>query len=257
MSAVAMTIRQARSENRTFWRNPASAFFTFVFPLMFIAIFSLVFGNDQIDVPGGRTNGATFFVPAIAAFSIITACYTNVAMTVTFARDQGILKRIRGTPLPSWTFLAGKIINAIVIGLSLVAIIIGYGMLFYDVKLPWHTLPAFAATLTIGAAAFCALGLAITGFVPNAEAAPAIVNGTIFPLLFISDVFIRSANAPEWLNTLAGIFPIRHFSQALQTAFNPFERGSGFEPGDLAVIAIWGAIGLVIASRKFTWEPRR
>ncbi|HEY7270528.1 MAG TPA: ABC transporter permease, partial [Dehalococcoidia bacterium] len=117
--------------------------------------------------------------------------------------------------------------------------------------------PAFVVTLAVGAATFCALGLAITSFIPNAEAAPAIVNGSIFPLLFISDIFIRTQNAPGWLTTLAAIFPIRHFSIALQNAFNPFETGSGFEPGHLAVMGIWAAIGLVIAVRKFTWEPRR
>jgi ABC-2 type transport system permease protein len=257
MNAVALTLRQVRSENRTFWRNPASAFFTFIFPLMFMAIFSLIFGNESIDVPGGSTKGATFFVPAITAFSVITACYTNVAMTVTFARDQGILKRIRGTPLPALVFMAGKILNAILIALLLVAIVVGYGVAFYGVDLPTNTLPAFLITLAVGSAAFCALGLAVTGFVPNAEAAPAVVNATIFPLLFISDGFIRSDNAPGWLNTLADIFPVRHFSEALQTAFNPFETGSGFAWDRLAVLAAWGLLGIVIASRKFTWEPRR
>ncbi len=257
MNVVGLTLRQVRYENRSFWRNPAAAFFTFAFPLMFLVIFTLIFGNRTIDVPGGSTKAATFYVAAITAFSVITACYTNVAMTVTFARDQGILKRIRGTPLPPLAFLTGKIINSILIGILLVAIVVAFGRVFYGVDVPGHTMPAFILTLVVGSASFCALGLAVTGFISNAEAAPAVVNGSILPLLFISDVFIRSNDAPAWLNTLANVFPIKHFSEALQTAVNPFERGSGFEWGHLAVIAVWGLLGLIVAARKFTWEPRR
>jgi ABC-2 type transport system permease protein len=257
VNAVALTLRQARFENRTFWRNPASAFFTLVFPLMFLVIFTLIFGNEEIEVAGGTTKAATFYVAAISAFSVITACYTNVAMTVTFARDQGILKRVHGTPLPPLAFLLGKVLNSIFIAALLVVIVVAFGRAFYGVDIPGHTLPAFILTLVVGSAAFCALGLAISGFVSNAEAAPAVVNGVIWPLLFISDVFIRTKDMPAWLNTVAGLFPIKHFSEALQTASNPFETGSGFEPDRLAIIAAWGIAGLALAAWKFSWEPRR
>jgi ABC-2 type transport system permease protein len=257
VNTIALALRQARSENRSFWRNPASALFTFAFPLMFLVIFTTAFGNEDIDVIGGTATASTFYIPAIAAFSVITACYTNIAMTVTFARDQGILKRIRGTPLPELAFLTGKILNSIFVAVLLVVIVVVFGHVFYDVQLPGHTLPAFIVTLSVGAAVFCALGLAITGFVSNAEAAPAVINFSILPLLFISDIFLRSDNWPDWINTLSGIFPVKHFSEALQVAFNPFEKGSGFEPKDLAVMAVWGVLGLVVALRRFTWEPRR
>ncbi len=93
--------------------------------------------------------------------------------------------------------------------------------------------------------------------IPNADASPAIVNVSILPLLFISGVFIPMEDAPAWLNTFADVFPVRHFSSALLTAFNPFETGAGFEPVRLAVLAGWGAVGLVVALRFFSWEPRR
>jgi ABC-2 type transport system permease protein len=257
MNAAWLILRQVRYENRAFWRNPASAFFTFVFPLMFLVIFNLVFGNERITVPGGETNASTFFIPAIAALSVITACYTNIAMSVTFARDRGILKRVRGTPLPTWAFLGGRVVHSALIGILLVAIVTGTGALFYGVDPPTNTAPAFVITLMIGAASFTALALALTGVVPNADASPAIVNGSILPLLFISDIFIRSDNSPSWLNAFANIFPVKHFSTALQTSFNPFETGAGFELVDLAVIAAWGVLGLALAMRFFTWEPRR
>lgn len=257
MNDLALALRQIKYENRSFWRNPPAAFFTFVFPLMFLVIFNLVFGSEDLDLPGGTANVSTFYVPAIAALSVISAAYTNVAMAVSIARDQGLLKRTRGTPLPAWAFLFGKIAHATLIALLLVVIVAGAGALFYDVDLPSNTMPAFLLTLAVGAAVFCSLGLAMTALVPNADAAPAIVNGTILPLLFISDVFIRTEDAPSWLNTIADIFPIKHFSEALQTAFNPFETGAGFEFGDLAVMAAWGVAGLLVAVRFFSWEPRR
>ncbi len=256
MNVVGLTARQVRYENRAFWRNPASAFFTFVFPLMFLVIFNVFFGNEEIEVEGGTATASNFFVPAIVALSLVTACYTNVAMSVTFARDQGVLKRVRGTPLPAAVFLAGRILNSVLIALLLVVIVVAFGAALYGVQVPTNTMPAFLLTLAVCAAAFSALGLAMTSFIPNAEAAPAVVNAMILPLLFISDVFIRSDNAPEWLTMFASIFPIKHASEALQTAFNPFETGPGLEPVHLAVIAFWGLIGVAVAVRKFSWEPR-
>jgi ABC-2 type transport system permease protein len=257
MSTFALALRQVRYENLAFWRNPPAAFFTFVFPLMFLIIFNLLFGNEDIEVRGGTTTASTFYVPAIAALSIVSACFTNVALRVTFSRDSGVLKRVRGTPLPGAAFLAGRIIHSALIGLLLVAVVAAFGYVFYDVDLPTNTMPAFIVTLLVGSAAFCALGLAMSGFVSNAEAAPAVVNGVVLPLLFISDVFIRADDAPAWLNAVATVFPVKHLSEALQTAFNPFETGAGFDWVSLGVMAAWGLAGALLAVRTFSWEPRR
>ena len=107
------------------------------------------------------------------------------------------------------------------------------GALLYGVDVPTNTMPAFIVTLIVGAATFCALGLAIVTVIPNADASPAVVNASILPLLFVSDVFIPLDDAPGWLTTFADIFPVRHFSLALQTSFNPFETGGGLPVGPL------------------------
>jgi ABC-2 type transport system permease protein len=257
MSDVGLAARQVRFENRSFWRNPASAFFTFVFPLMFLVIFNLLFGSGDYEGFGQTTSVSTFYVPAIAAFSVITATYTNLAITVSFARDEGVLKRVRGTPLPSWAYLAGRIGHSTLMSLLLVVIVTAFGFLFYGVDIPTNTMPAFIVAVIVGAASFSALGLALTALIPNAEAAPPITNATILPLLFISDIFIPLEDAPQWLETVANVFPIKHYSAAMLTAFNPFETGSGFAWGDLAVVAAWGVAGVVLAIRFFSWEPRR
>ncbi len=256
MRDALLVLRQVRYENRWFWRNPPAAFFTFVFPLIFLVLFNVIFGNNEIIIPGGVTNEATFYVPAICALSIITACYTNIAMTICYTRDDGVLKRIKGTPLPVAAYVIARVLHAVLVGFLLVAIVVVFGYVFYDVTIPTNTMPAFIVTVLIGSASFAMLGVAITVFIPNAEAAPAIVNFTVLPLFFISDVFINLENPPSWLDIVASVFPVIHFSKAMQTAFNPFETGSGFEPVHLAVIAAWGVAGFIIAATRFSWEPR-
>jgi ABC-2 type transport system permease protein len=256
MSDLGLAVRQVRYTNKAFWRNPASAFFTFAFPLMFLVIFTALFGNSTVEVLGREVQTSTFYVSAIATFAIITATYTNLAIAVTFARDAGMLKRIRGTPLPAWAYMFGRIVHAILMALILVAIVAAFGALFYQADIPVRTLPAFLVTIVVGAAAFSAMGLAITAAIPNADAAPAVVNASILPLLFLSDIFIPIQDPNAWYVTVARIFPVYHFAQAMKAAyFSP--TGSGFEWGDLAVVAIWGAAGVILAVLFFSWEPRK
>jgi ABC-2 type transport system permease protein len=255
MRDLALAFRQVRYENTAFWRNPAAAFFTFAFPLIFLVIFNVIFGGGTTDRFGNpELSVSNFYIPAVAAFSVITACYTNIAIGVTFARDEGQLKRIRGTPLPGWAYLFGRIAHAIVIAIILVVIVVLFGLAFYDVEIPGK-MPEFVAAIALGAIAFAALGLAVTAIIPNPDASPAVTNATILPLLFISDVFIPlDQGTPEWLITLSEIFPIKHFSSALIASYNPTRVD--FEAWDLVVMAIWGVIGVFLALRFFSWEPR-
>lgn len=256
MNDAALAVREFRFENRAFWRNPAAAFFTFAFPLMFLFLFPVIFGGGEINYFGTATSAVTFYVPAIGVFAIITATYTSNAMTLTFAREEGVLKRKRGTPLPAAAYMTGRLMHSMFLTLLLITITVAVGAVFHDVAVPTNTLPAFLVTILVGAAVFCALGIAITGFIPNVDAAPAVVNASMLPLMFISDVFIPIRDAPGWLTTVAQIFPIYHFSQAMLSAFNPFETGSGFEWDHLAVMGLWGVAGLTIAFRFFRWEAK-
>ena len=242
MNDFTLALRQVRYQNRSFWRNPTVAFFTFLLPLIFLVILNALLGNDTGQLPGGEAELAYFYVPSMVALSIINACYTSLVMTISIARDDGVLKRVRGTPLPGWAYLFGRIVHTTLIALLLVAIVVAFGAVFYGVDLPARTLPA--------------LGLALASFTPNAEAAPAVANATILPVLFISDVFVRLDDPPRWLAVLGDIFPVKHLSEACQAAFNPFQTGSGFEWLDLAVVAAWGLAGAVLALRLFSWYPR-
>lgn len=256
MNDVTLALRQVRYQNRSFWRNPTVAFFTFLLPLIFLVILNALLGNDTGQLPGGEAELAYFYVPSMVTLSIINACYTSLVMTIAIARDDGVLKRVRGTPLPGWAYLFGRIVHTTLVALLLVAIVVAFGAVFYGVDVPTETMPAFIVTVAVGAAAFSALGLALASVTPNAEAAPAVANATILPVLFISDVFVRLDDPPRWLDILGDIFPVKHLSEACQAAFNPFETGTGFEWWDLAVVAAWGLAGAVLAVRFFSWYPR-
>lgn len=259
MRGLALAFRQVRYENKAFWRNPASAFFTFAFPLLFLFIFTVLLGNDTSTLPSGQeVPNSTYYTASILAFAVITSCYTNIAMTVTFLRDQGVLKRVRGTPLPPWSYLLGRILHAVTIMALLVVIVCAFGRIAYGIDLPTGSAPAFVLTLLVGAFTFCSLGLACSAAVPNADAAPAVVNATVLPLLFLSGVFIPIDDGPAWIRTVAGIFPVRPFLNALTESFiPPAGHPAGWHPAALAVVALWGIAGLVVAARWFRWEPQR
>src|SRR5437764_905627 len=129
MSDLGLTLLQVRYTNKAFWRNPASAFFTFAFPLMFLVIFTSLLGNGTVILGGKSIAQSTYYVAGMAAFSVITACYTNIAIQVTFNRDGGILKRVRGTPLPGTVYVLGRIIHAVLVGVLLVVICAAFGKL--------------------------------------------------------------------------------------------------------------------------------
>ena len=256
MRDLKLALRQVWYINNAFVRNPASLFFTLVFPLMFLVIFTVIFGNGHVLIAPGKTvRVATFYVPSIAAFSVITACYTNIAISLSFSRDSGALKRIHGSPLPVWSYMLARIVHAVSIAILLVVICAVFGALFYGATLPTTTLPAFALTVVVGAAVFSALGVAVTAVIPNADASPAVVNATILPLLFISNVFIPLQNPSGWIDVLGKIFPVRHFADALIGSFFQLS-GAGLHTNDLLVLGAWGVAGLVLGVRFFQWEPR-
>jgi len=255
MSAVALTLSQVRYTNKAFWRNPASAFFIFAFPLMFLVIFTALLGHGTIRVSPGRVvEISTYYVAAMASFGVISACYTNIAISVSFQRDTGVLKRTNGTPLPSSAFLGARMLHALLVGILLVVITAGFGRLLYSASIPAGlTLLRFLVMLLVGAASFCALGFAITAVIPNADAAPAIVNASILPLLFLSGVFIPlGSNAPAWIVWIARIFPVWHFARGMQAGF----LGTAFSWSDVIIVAAWGLAGLLASIRFFSWEPR-
>ena len=255
MITLRLTGVQLRYVNKAFWRNPASAFFTFAFPLIFLVIFTALLGHYTIHLGSRTINTSTYYVASMATFSVITACFNNIATAVSFQREDGILKRAHGTPLPGASFLGGRILHAVLVAVLLVIITAAFGRVVYSADIPTGVhLLEFIVALLVGAAAFCALGLAATSLIPNSDAAAPIVNAIILPLEFLSGIFIAFDNTtPAWILWVARVFPIRHFVLSMQAGF----LGAAFSWTDVLVVAAWGVAGMLLAIRFFTWEPRQ
>ncbi len=255
MRSIRLVLHEFKYTQKVFWRNPASVFFTALLPVIFMLIFATIFGNEKIETLGNLPT-TTYYVPAIVTLAVVSATMVSLATNLTIAREAGLLKRGRGTPLPPWVFIAGRVGNAIVISVLMVVVITILGRVLYDAPIPWDRLPAVAVTLVIGAACFCCLGIAMTAIIPSREAAPAITNLITLPLYFLSGIFIPESEIPDGVLSFANHFPIRDFFEAFFSAYNPNTVGSGFEWGDLLIVGIWGVAGLLLAIRYFRWTPR-
>ena len=253
-STASLLWHQTRYEWRIFWRTPVSAFFTIFFPLLIFVVFSLVFGNEKI--PGLGITTAQFYAPSLAVFAAVSATYTNISISTAYQRDEGILKRVRGTPLPSRVYLGGKILSSVVIALIGTLIMLGVGIVFFGLQVYPETIPVLVVVFFVGVATFAALGLLVAALAPSGQAATAIANATLLPLAFISGVFIiPSANMPAWLDAIATFFPLKHFVEPFVAAFSPDATRAQFSWSDLVYLALWGVVSLTLAVRWFRWEP--
>jgi ABC-2 type transport system permease protein len=245
---LALIAWQIRYEQRAYWRNRGRGIFTFVFPLMFLVIFASLNNSQRLHSLGGIPYDV-FFVPGILAYGLIATTFVNMAISTAILRDQGVLKRMQGTPLPPWAYVAARIGSTLVIVLTMTALVLGLGAIAYGVHIRASTLPGLIATLALGTAAFTALGIGVTRFIPNAEAAPVVVNLLILPLTFISSIWFPTTGMPNWLVDIAKFFPIRALADGLQHAFNPFTVGAGFSGQDLRTLAIWTVVGIFLMMR--------
>jgi ABC-2 type transport system permease protein len=253
---VSLVLHQFRYDQKAFWRNPASVFFTVMFPVVLLLIFGAVFGGKSVEVGGVSIKTTTYYVPAIITLSVISATMQSLAMSLVIAREDGRLKRSRGTPLPPWVFIAGRIGNSIVVALMMLALISAIGRLLFSVPIPWSQLPQILVVLVIGAACFCCLGIALTAAIPSQDAAAPIVNALLLPLYFLSGIFIPEDELSSGVISFANHFPVRDFFEAFFRAYVPAAGGPGLDWGNLAVVAIWGVAGLGLAIHFFRWTPR-
>jgi ABC-2 type transport system permease protein len=251
-----MFLVQLRCDLKVFVRNPAALFFSAILPVIFLTMFVSIFGNERAGGEYGNVRVSTLQVPAFIALAVVSASFVGLAMGLVSLRENGVLKRIRGTPAPAWIVFAGRIGTAFVSATIVTAILCAIGGLLFGVRLPTTTLPGLVAALAVGSASFCALGIAYTRLIPGEDAGPAMTNAVVLPLYFISGVFVPVSELPEGLRTVAGFLPVKPFVDALTVAFDPRTTGAGLAGGDLAVLAAWGVAGLLFAVRFFLWTPR-
>ncbi|MCY4368252.1 MAG: ABC transporter permease [bacterium] len=244
---------QVRSTNRMFWRTPIAAFFTLALPVIFLVLFSVIFGSE--DIAGGYSF-SQFFAPAMAVFAAVSSTFTNLAVRTAFAREQGILKRVRGTPLPPWIYMAGIIGSGVWIALLSVVLMFILGWAFFGFQMVWDDIGLVVLVFVVGIATFSALGLAVCSIIKNADAAPAVANGVFLPMAFISGIFIPLDEAPRWLVILGDVFPLKHFAEPFSDAFNPLHTGQVLGWENIAIMGAWLLFGALIVTRFFSWDPR-
>ncbi len=178
-TAAPLLARQARYQMLTLWRIPVALFFTLALPIIMLVLFNAMFGDEMIDTPDGEWPTRQFYTGGLAAFTAVSATYTNLANMVPLRREEGVLKRWRGTPLPPWLYIAGFLVSAVLIALIGVVLMLGIGVVFYDLEIEWAKMPAAAVTFLVGVFAFAALGMALAALVKTASGASAAANATI------------------------------------------------------------------------------
>jgi ABC-2 type transport system permease protein len=230
-----------------FWRNPSAAFFNFALPLIFLALFGAVFSGEQdnLDV----------IVPGIAGMSVVATTFNALCMGVVALREQGILKRLRGTPLPSGSYLAALGLNAVTNTVVQVTLVTVAGRLFFGTGWPEHIVE-LAVFVAAGVVCFASLGIALAHAIPNIDAAPAYSNAVFLPLIVVSGVFYDAEDAPAFLHDIAVALPLTHLIDGMSGAMvtgTPLADNLSH----LAVIAVWAAVGVVLAVRGFSWDARR
>jgi ABC-2 type transport system permease protein len=239
-------------------RNPRAVVFTFAFPLVILLLFGGLNQNHQVTAAGGAPGDvpfAQFYTPSIGVFALCTACYTSLVIGLATARDQGLLKRVRGTPLPMGTYLGAWIVGAVLTGIVAVVLMFAVAVPVLDVHIYARLLPAAVVTLVVGAATLAALGVAVASLVRDGDQAQPVAQLTFLPLSFVSGIWYPLSGAPDWLVHLANAFPLAHLVDAFDACFQPQTTGGGWAWADLGVLALWCAAGLAVAVRRFRWEP--
>lgn len=242
--------RELLAQQRLFWRSRESAFFTFLLPIILLVLLGSAYGDEEVD----GVQASTFLLAGFLGYGIVATAFAGLAISIVVRRESGVLKRVRGTPLPPSVYLGAVIASTfVVIALETVSqLLVGKYLLDAD----WPVAPlAFVAAVVLGVAAFAALGLAITGLVRNAEGSSAIVNAIYLPMAFISGVFFSRETMPGFLQAIADVLPLTYLLKLLREAFVDAE-GLGAEIGSVVVITVWGVIGFALALRMFKWEPR-
>ena len=250
---AALAYNWFRFHNHIFWRSPVAAFFTLALPLVMMIIFVSIFGSDPYGT-AGQINISEFYVPALASFTAATATYTNLGISLTLMREEGTLKRVRGTPAAPWQFLTGTVASAVWVAFLGATILFVVGTFIADIAIDYDQIGWMALFFVVGVLAFAVLGVAVSLLAKTGQAASAITNATILPLAFISNIFIPMDDPPRWMEILGGIFPLRSFAEGFRSGFDPALRDG--RVADLLVVAAWGVAGLIFVLKYFQWVPK-
>jgi ABC-2 type transport system permease protein len=259
MRDVRITLTQARFAIAAGVRSSNALLFGIALPIFLLLLFDEVFvhGNNRTTHLGHQLIYTTaYYTAGLIAYAIMLQTFSTLAIIVTTQRETGQLKRLRGTPMPAWTFIAAYMLRSIAYVVVMVIALVLVGVIGFSVHLHGAGVFGLAVYVALGTAALAALGLAVTRICATAESASTVGPFSSVILSFISGVFIPIATLPAWLATVGKVFPLAHLASGIQRGLVIGSTGTGLTAADLGILAAWGAFGLVVAATTFRWEPQ-
>lgn len=243
-------LHELRAQQRLYWKNPEAAFFTFALPIIFLVLLGAVYGDKEVE----GVQGATFILAGMIGYGVTASAFAGLAITTVIRRESGVLKRVRGTPMPARVYMSAVMANTLLVIVAQITTQVMIARFAFDAA--WPASPAsFVAELLLGVAAFAALGLALTAIVKSAEGSSAVVNAIYLPMTFISGSFFSADSMPDFLEAISNVLPLTFLLRLLRDSFVP--GGTiGANWGDAVALGLWGLAGIAIAARTFRWEPR-
>ena len=243
---------ELRGQLRLYWRSRELAFFTFALPIIMFFLLGSVYGNDRLKSEH-NVRGADYLLSGMLGYGAIATGFAGLSIMLVIRRENGILKRVRATPLPAGTYVAALLATTMLAFALEALVMIAVGWIAFGTHVQ-HAI-SLALALLLAIATFTALGLALTSVIKSAEGSSAVVNAIYLPAAFISGAFFSSHSFPSFLRAIADVLPLVYVIQVIRDVML---RGAQIwnRPGAVAVIAAWGIAGAIVAARRFRWEPR-
>jgi ABC-2 type transport system permease protein len=243
---------ELRVEQLLFWRTYEAAFFTFFLPVIFFLIFGAIYGDSTITKE--HVKAAPFLEAGMIGYGVASTAFAGLAISMVVRRESGVLKRLRATPLPPTTYVLALLASTFLTFLIEAVLIIVFGRVLFGVAVPDRLL-SLLAVLVIGAAAFAAMGLGVMGLVRSGEGSSAVVNAIYLPMAIISGTFFTPKDYPGFLRAIADVLPLTYFTRLTREVMVHGQH-LWSDSGAIAVVLLWGVVGLVAAIRTFSWQPR-
>jgi ABC-2 type transport system permease protein len=247
-----LLVHQLRAEQRLYWRSHELAFFTFIFPLLIYILLGSVYGDDPIESEG--VTGSEYLLAGILGYGVAATAFAGLAIIVVLRRESGVLKRLRGTPLPGWAYVGAVLASTIIVFTIEVVALLVLANVMFDVPYPDRWL-SLALAVLLGVVAFAALGVALTTVIRSAEGASAVVNAVYLPMAFLAGSFWTPQAYPPVLEAIANLLPLTYYIQLMQDIVLHNEQ-IWADWANVGVVAAWGIFGLVVTVLRFRWEPR-
>jgi ABC-2 type transport system permease protein len=250
---MSLLLHQLRNEQRLYWRSHELAFFTFLFPVLIFVLLGSVYGSDKIKSEGG-IKGSHYLLAGMLGYGVASTAFAGLAIILVIRRESAVMKRLRGTPLPAWAYVAAMVISAVFVFAIEVVVLLVLAKALFDVPFPSNVFSLVLALL-LGALAFAAMGIGLTTVIRSAEGSSAVVNAVYLPMAFIAGSFWSPHAYPRFLEVIADVLPLTYFIRMTRDIVL-HDAQIWNEGTAVAVIAAWGVLGLFFALRRFRWEPR-